>query len=48
MITANSYFSGAGLFDIGLMQAGIHISQSFELDTAACRVQRENLGDHVT
>lgn len=47
MITANSYFSGGGLLDIGLLQAGLHINQSFELDPVACRVQRENLGDHV-
>lgn len=48
MIKVNSYFSGAGLLDIGLLQAGLHVSHSFELDASACRVQRENLGNHVT
>jgi DNA (cytosine-5)-methyltransferase 1 len=46
-ITLNSYFSGAGLMDIGLIEAGLHIAQSFELDEACCRVQRENLGGEV-
>lgn len=45
--TLNSYFSGAGLLDIGLMEAGIDIQQSYELDKVACEVQRHNLGDHV-
>jgi len=43
--TLNSYFSGAGLLDIGLMQAGIQIQQSYELNPVACQVQRNNL-DH--
>lgn len=47
MITANSYFSGAGLMDIGLMNAGIHINQAFELDADACKTYRANLGDHM-
>ena len=47
-ITINSYFSGAGLMDIGLIEAGLRIAQSFELDAACCRVQRENLGHDVT
>lgn len=33
--------------DIGLIEAGIHINQSFELDAACCKVQRENLGGTV-
>lgn len=45
--TLNSYFSGAGLMDIGLKQAGLHIAQSFELDGTCCAVQRENLGGEV-
>ncbi|MDH5394418.1 MAG: DNA cytosine methyltransferase [Gammaproteobacteria bacterium] len=44
MLNINSYFSGAGLFDIGLMQAGLNIQQSFELDAIACKVQRDNFG----
>lgn len=30
--TANSYFSGMGLMDIGLMEAGIKVQQSLDLD----------------
>lgn len=47
MITVNSYFCGAGLMDSGLMQAGIHIKQAFELDADACKTYRANLGDHI-
>lgn len=43
----NSYFSGGGLFDTGLFQAGIEIAQSFELDAKACEVQRANLPHQV-
>jgi len=48
MITVNSYFCGAGLMDIGLMNAGVEIRQAFELDKDACKTYRANLGDHVT
>ena len=47
MINVNSYFSGAGLMDIGLMEAGINISQAFELDKNACKTYQYNLGDHI-
>ena len=47
MISVNSYFSGGGLLDIGLMQAGLQIHQSYELDKIACKVQKHNLGNHV-
>lgn len=47
MIEVNSYFSGAGLMDIGLMEAGIHINQAFELDANACKTYSHNLGDHI-
>lgn len=46
-ITVNSYFCGAGLMDIGLLQAGIRINQSFELDGDACKTYRKNLGSHI-
>lgn len=46
-IKINSYFSGAGLLDLGLMESGLEINQAFELDSAACKVYRENLGDHM-
>jgi DNA (cytosine-5)-methyltransferase 1 len=48
MITINSYFSGAGLFDVGLLDAGLHINQAFEIDADACKTYRENIGSHVT
>jgi len=43
-----SYFSGAGLFDIGFNLAGIDIAESFELDEACCNVQRNNFSHKVT
>ena len=46
-VTVNSYFSGAGLMDIGLLQAGITINQAFELDADACKTYRANIGNHV-
>jgi len=33
--TANSYFSGMGLMDIGLMEAGVNVQQSLDLDKDA-------------
>lgn len=42
MITANSYFCGAGLLDVGLQHAGINIGQAFELDADACKTYRAN------
>jgi DNA (cytosine-5)-methyltransferase 1 len=39
---ANSYFTGGGLFDIGLQQAGIKINQSLEIDPAATEVMKSN------
>lgn len=47
MISVNTYFSGAGLMDIGLQQAGLAINQSFELDVDAVKVHAHNLGGHV-
>jgi DNA (cytosine-5)-methyltransferase 1 len=47
MFTVNSYFSGGGLLDIGLIEAGIQIENSYEIDSTCCRVQADNLGDHV-
>lgn len=34
--------------DVGLLSAGLTISQAFELDAEACATYRRNLGDHVT
>jgi len=46
-ISVNSYFSGAGLMDIGLIEAGININQAFELDADACKTYEQNLGGHI-
>ena len=46
-INVNSYFSGAGLMDIGLMEAGLTINRAYELDKDAAKTYRTNLGDHV-
>lgn len=46
-IQINSYFSGAGLMDIGLLQAGLQINQAFELDADACKTYAHNLGSHI-
>ena len=43
MITCNSYFSGGGVFDLGLIKGGLTIQNSYELDKNACKVQRQNL-----
>ena len=42
MIALNSYFSGAGLIEIGLERAGVGLQQSFELDGACCATHRRN------
>lgn len=41
-ILANSYFSGCGLMDVGLSQAGIHVQRSYEIDETAVTVARDN------
>lgn len=46
-ITVNSYFSGAGLFDIGLTEGGLNVSQSFEIDKTCCKTQRLNFNHEV-
>lgn len=45
--TINTYFSGAGLMDIGLMQAGVEVLQSFEIDAACVATQRANFSHEV-
>lgn len=45
MITAKSYFSGAGGMDLGLIEAGINIIQSYEIDKTCCETLRNNF-DH--
>jgi DNA (cytosine-5)-methyltransferase 1 len=41
---ANSYFSGAGLMDLGLQRGGIEVQQSFEIDALCCETLQRNLG----
>lgn len=43
--TANSYFSGAGGLDIGLVEAGINILQSLEIEKNCIATHRRNF-DH--
>lgn len=45
--TANSYFSGCGLIDIGLQNAGVELQQSFEIDEDCCKVARDNFTHEV-
>lgn len=43
----NSYFSGAGLFDLGLQRGGVRIQQSFEMDSTCCATLRKNFDHEV-
>ena len=47
MITAKSYFSGAGGMDIGLTDAGIDVVEHFEVDRKCCNTLRNNLHGKV-
>ncbi|KQY83749.1 modification methylase [Paenibacillus sp. Root52] len=47
MITAKSYFSGAGGMDLGMLEAGIQVVESFEIDQVACDTLRNNFGHKV-
>jgi DNA (cytosine-5)-methyltransferase 1 len=44
---ANSYFSGAGLMDLGLQRGGVKLQQSFEIDANCCATLRANFGHEV-
>ncbi len=46
-ILANSYFSGAGLMDLGLLLGGVTVQQSFELDPICCQTLRQNFAHEV-
>jgi DNA (cytosine-5)-methyltransferase 1 len=46
MIAAKSYFSGCGGMDLGMMDAGIEIVESYEIDAACCKVLSQ-LGHRV-
>jgi DNA (cytosine-5)-methyltransferase 1 len=39
-ILTNTYFSGAGLMDIGLEAGGLTLQQSFEIDALCCDTMR--------
>lgn len=47
MIAAKSYFSGAGGMDLGMIQAGIDVIESFEIDKKACMTLKENFNHKV-
>lgn len=47
MIQIDSYFSGGGLLDIGIMQSGLDIRRSYEIDSICCKVQEHNLKHEV-
>ena len=46
-ILTNTYFSGAGLMDIGLEAGGLTLQQSFEIDTLCCDTMRRNFSHEV-
>ncbi len=46
-ISVNSYFSGAGLFDLGLLLGGLSLQQSFEIDPICCETQKINFNHEV-
>lgn len=46
-ITVNTYFSGAGLMDLGLSRAGMTIVGSYELDATCCQTLRQNFSHPV-
>ena len=46
-ILTNTYFSGAGLMDIGLAAGGLKLQQSFEIDSLCCDTMRRNFDHEV-
>src|SRR5256886_14223759 len=46
-ILTNSYFSGAGVMDIGLQSGGLTMQQSFEIDALCCDTLRRNFSHEV-
>ena len=46
-ILTNTYFSGAGLMDIGLKEGGLTLQQSFEIDRLCCDTMRRNFSHEV-
>lgn len=46
-IRVKSYFSGAGGMDLGLCEAGLHITESFEIDPKCCKTLAANFTHKV-
>jgi DNA (cytosine-5)-methyltransferase 1 len=46
-ILTNTYFSGAGLMDIGLQAGGLTLQQSFEIEALCCETLRWNFSHEV-
>ena len=46
-ILTNTYFSGAGLMDIGLEAGGLTLQQSFEIEALCCDTMRRNFAHEV-
>lgn len=46
-ITAKSYFSGAGGMDLGLVESGIDILESYEIEPKACSTLSSNFSHHI-
>ena len=47
MITAKSYFSGAGGMDLGIQEAGIDILESYEIDEKCCNTLERNFSHKI-
>lgn len=47
MITAKSYFSGAGGMDLGMIEAGINILESYEIDAKAVETLKMNFNHTI-
>jgi len=47
IITAKSYFSGAGGMDLGLLESGIEITDSYEIDEKCCQTLHKNFKHRV-
>ncbi len=47
MITAKSYFSGAGGMDLGILESGIELLESFEIDEKCCKTLSMNFKHKV-
>lgn len=45
--TAKSYFSGGGLMDLGLINAGVDVIQSLEIDKICVETLQKNFGHNV-